>query len=169
MRLIETVIAFMEDLRCTHDALVALLCDIITNGYSASSFKEVVMAFEVFDKRKSALGNAPRATLQKKGILSLNASAHRLLDDVESVEILYDPEKRIVALKPSTESYAYAFREVNPETGQVLLSLTAFTRYYKIPTDRRYIITPHMEEGMLMLPLPEAITVEKPHSPSKNE
>lgn len=119
------------------------------------------MAFEVFDKRKSALGNAPRATLQKKGLLSLNASAHRLIENAASVEILFNPAEKIIALKPSTESHAYAFREVNPDTGHVVISLTAFSKYYGIDTSQRYLIDPKLDEDgeMLLLPIGDAPVV----------
>lgn len=117
------------------------------------------MAFEVFDKRKSALGKAPSATLQRKGLLSLNAPAHQLINSAESVELLYDREKRIIALKPSTEAHAYAFRVANKNTGQVVVSLTAFTEHYGIDTSTSQKLNPRKEGDMLLLDLDEGVTI----------
>lgn len=117
------------------------------------------MAFEVFDKRKSALGKAPSATLQRKGILSLNAPAHQLINSSDSVELLYDREKRVIALRPSEEAHAYAFRVANERTGQVVVSLTAFTEFYEIDTSKSQRLTPRKEGDMLLLDLNEGIPI----------
>lgn len=117
------------------------------------------MAFEVFDKRKSALGKVPSATLQRKGILSLNASAHRLIDFAESVELLFDPENQVIALRPSEASHAYAFRIANKTTGQVIVSLTAFTEYYEVDTSVSRRFTPRKEGDMLCLDLHDGTAI----------
>lgn len=117
------------------------------------------MAFEVFDKRKSALGKAPSATLQRKGILSLNAPAHQLINSSDSVELLYDREKRVIALRPSEEAHAYAFRVANERTGQVVVSLTAFTEFYEIDTSKSQRLTPRKEDDMLLLDLNEGVPI----------
>lgn len=117
------------------------------------------MAFEVFDKRKSALGKAPSATLQRKGILSLNGPAHQLINSSDSVELLYDREKRIIALRPSEEAHAYAFRVANERTGQVVVSLTAFTEFYEIDTGQSQRLAPRKEGDMLLLDLNEGVPI----------
>ncbi|AHW65721.1 Hypothetical protein CGLY_16740 (plasmid) [Corynebacterium glyciniphilum AJ 3170] len=117
------------------------------------------MAFEVFDKRKSALGKAPSATLQKKGLLSLNSSAHRMLNFAGSVELLFDPESQVIALKPSDEAHAYAFRTASKNTGQVVVSLTAFTEYYGIDTTVSKRIIPRLEGELLCLDLNEGVPI----------
>lgn len=127
------------------------------------------MGFEVFDKRKSALGQAPTATLQKRGLLSLNASAHRLIGSPESVELLYDRDRRIIALRPSKESHAYAFRTANKATGQVIVSLTAFTEFYDIETDISYRLSPKADDGMLLLDLKTAVPIVGGRSKKKGD
>lgn len=117
------------------------------------------MAFEIFDKRKSALGKAPSATLQRKGILSLNAPAHQLINSADSVELLYDREERVIALKPSNAAHAYAFRAANKRTGQVVVSLTAFTEYYDIDTSKSQRLAPRKEGDMLLLDLDEGVPI----------
>ncbi|MCG7449327.1 hypothetical protein MHK12_06675 [Corynebacterium kefirresidentii] len=127
------------------------------------------MAFEVFDKRKSALGHAPSATLQKKGILSLNASAHALIDSADSVELLYDSDEKIIALRPSSEFHAYAFRVANKNTGQVIVSLTAFTEFYNIDTDVSRRLKPVADDGMLLLDLKTAVPIRGNRSKDKEK
>ena len=127
------------------------------------------MAFEVFDKRKSALGNSPTATLQKKGILSLNASAHALIDSVDSVELLYDSDKKVIALRPSTEKHAYAFRKANLNTGQVSVSLTAFTEFYNIDTSVSLRLNPEKDGDMLLLDLKSAVPIRGNRSKNKED
>lgn len=127
------------------------------------------MAFEVFDKRKSALGNSPTATLQKKGILSLNASAHALIDSVDSVELLYDSDKKVIALRPSTERHAYAFRKANLNTGQVIVSLTAFTEFYNIDTSVSLRLSPEKDGDMLLLDLKSAVPIRGNRSKNKED
>lgn len=125
------------------------------------------MGFEVFDKRKSALGQAPSATLQKRGLLSLNASAHRLIGSPKSVELLYDRDMQIIALRPSTDAHAYAFRTVNQSTGQVIVSLTAFAEYYGIETEVSRRLEPKAEDGMLKMGLKTAVPITRNRPASK--
>lgn len=117
------------------------------------------MAFEVFDKRKSSLKKTPSATLQKRGILSLNASGHELINSASSVELLYDSKEKIIALRPSDAPHAYEFRQANKKTGQVIVSLTAFTEYYDIDTSQSQRFIPRKEGEMLCLDLDQGSTI----------
>jgi hypothetical protein len=110
--------------------------------------------FEVFNKRLAPLAKAPTVTIQKKGIFSFSKTAHKLIGEPASVELLYDADDAIIALRPSTEPHAYAMRsQGGRETGQVIMSATAFTQYYAIDTtvSRRY--TPYVQDGMLCIDL----------------
>lgn len=112
------------------------------------------MAFEVFDKRMAPLSQVPSVTIQKRGIVSMNQAAHKLIEEAATVELLFDREASIVALRPSDESHAYKFRQQSRSgTGQVVLSATAFTQHYDIDTtvSRRY--KPYVLDGMLCIDL----------------
>lgn len=112
------------------------------------------MPFEVFDKRMAPLAKAPSVTIQKRGIFSINKTAHKLIGESDTVELLFDKDAKIIALRPSNEPHAYAIRPQSArETGQVILSATAFTQYYDIDTrvSRRY--KPYAEDGMLLIDL----------------
>ena len=112
------------------------------------------MGFEVFDKRMAPLAKAPSVTIQKKGIFSINRSAHQLIGAPDTVELLFDRDAGIIAMRPSEEPHAYAVRpQTNSGTGQVILSASAFTQYYEIDTEvsRRY--KPYQQDGMLCIDL----------------
>ncbi|OAN41133.1 MULTISPECIES: hypothetical protein [Microbacterium] len=112
------------------------------------------MPFEVFDKRMAPLAKAPSVTIQKRGIFSINKAAHKLIGEPDTVELLFDKERDVIALRPSTESHAYTIRPQSArDTGQVIVSATAFTQYYDIDTlvSRRY--KPFEEDGMLLIDL----------------
>lgn len=117
------------------------------------------MAFEVFDKRSAPASSTPSVTLQRRGILSVNASAHSLIDRAEYVQLLFDPDRQVMALRRSEPSpTAFQFREPS-KTGQVLLSVTAFATAYQIDLreSRRY--EPFLEDGMLCIDLKGPSTV----------
>ncbi|ROQ05547.1 hypothetical protein EDF54_2166 [Rathayibacter sp. PhB93] len=112
------------------------------------------MPFEVFDKRMAPLAKAPSVTIQKRGIFSINKAAHKLIGEADTVELLYDKEEQIIALRPSSDSHAYVVRsQAGRDTGQVVMSATAFTQYYDIDTavSRRW--TPYVQDGMLCIDL----------------
>ena len=112
------------------------------------------MGFEVFDKRMAPLAKAPSVTIQKRGIFSINRVAHKLIEEPETVELLFDKENKVIALRPSKAPHAYSIRpQSSRDTGQVILSATAFTQYYDIDTSvsRRY--KPYEQDGMLCIDL----------------
>ena len=100
------------------------------------------MPFEVFNKRNAPLAKAPSVTIQKRGIMSINKAAHGLIDEAETVELLYDRDEQIIGIRAAALSpNAYQIRpQSNRDTGQAILSATAFAQYYGIDTEvsRRY-------------------------------
>ena len=111
------------------------------------------MAFEVFDKRSAPMAGAPSVTLQKRGIVSINGPAHALINRARVVELLFDRERRVVALRPADPSpTTYELRKPSP-SGQTLLSAAAFTKAYDIETEVSHRFEPFIEEGMLCFDL----------------
>jgi hypothetical protein len=104
--------------------------------------------FELWDKRAAGRARTPTITVQRKGILSLNAgAAHLIAGDGEvhdelGVEILFDPKERIIALRRAKEEHTsvYTMRK-QKASNSYLLSIRAFTIYHKIDTtkSRRYV------------------------------
>lgn len=115
------------------------------------------MAFEVFDKRKTPLAKAPSVTIMKRGTISMTRAAHELLGNAETVELLFDRDRKIVGMKPAAADspHAYVLRPQSPtkQTGPLLLSGTAFTQFYRIDTSASRRFTPHMEDDILCIDL----------------
>lgn len=111
------------------------------------------MGFEVFDRRHTPLRGEPSVTIQKRGLISINGAAHALIDRAQVVELLFDKDRKVIALRPADASpRAYELRKPS-RSGQTMLSAVAFTQAYDIDTSisRRY--QPHVEDGMLCIDL----------------
>jgi len=115
------------------------------------------MGFEEFDKRMSPLGKNPTVTIQKRGTISLNRPAHKLMGEPVAVVLLYDREARVIGLKPTEEDApnAYVLRPQVPNNPASTLAVSslAFTQYYGIdtPVSRRY--APTWDDGILRVDL----------------
>lgn len=104
------------------------------------------MAFEVFSKKSASRSKTPTITVQKKGIISLSPSAVDLLAGGEEkeqhqIELLFDPERKIVGLRLSGEDNPnpHLLRRQG-KSGVYLVSGKLFTAHYGIDTTkaRRY-------------------------------
>lgn len=107
------------------------------------------MGFEVFDKRHAPMRGTPSVTVQKRGIVSINGPAHKLIDGARVVELLFDRHRQVMGIRPSEPSpRAYELRGPS-KTGQAILSATAFMQAFDVDTgiSRRY--EPFVEDGML--------------------
>ena len=120
------------------------------------------MPFEVFDKRMTPLAKAPSVTIQKRGVISLNKAAHDLIDNAETVELLFDRDRQVIAVRSTDDSspHAYAVRSASKRgPGQAVVSATAFTAHYGIDTTDTRRWKPFVEDGMLCVDLSEEGTV----------
>lgn len=127
------------------------------------------MGFEVFDKRMAPLAKAPSVTMQKRGIFSINHAAHQLIGEPKTVELLFDRENQVIALRPSTEPHAYSLRpQSSRKAGQVILSASAFTQYYGIDTSTSRRFKPYVQGEMLCIDL-RGPSVEVHGNRSKNK
>ena len=134
------------------------------------------MPFEIFDKRMTPLAKAPSVTIQKRGVISLNKAAHDLVGNAATVELLYDRDRQVMALRPADDSspHAYAVRNGSKRgPGQVIVSATAFTAHYGIDTTATRRWKPFVEDGMLCVDLSQEGTVitgnrTKPTAPAQD-
>ena len=120
------------------------------------------MPFEVFDKRMTPLAKAPSVTIQKRGVISLNKAAHDLIDNTETVELLFDRDRQVMAVRATDDSspHAYAVRSASKRgPGQAVVSATAFTAHYGIDTTDTRRWKPFVEDGMLCVDLSQEGTV----------
>lgn len=120
------------------------------------------MGFEVFQGQRIRVTDAPTITIQKRGNLSFNLPAYEALDSPEKIELLYDRERKLIAVRkaedPSAQS-AYVLRPLSQRGSRppssFLASGAAFTVFYGIPTEiaRRY--TAEVQDNMLVINLNE--------------
>ncbi|GLC62599.1 hypothetical protein PLESTB_001917900 [Pleodorina starrii] len=102
------------------------------------------------------LAKAPSVTIQKRGVISLNKTAHDLIGNAETVELLYDRDRQVMALRAADDSspHAYAVRSGSKHgPGQAIVSATAFTAHYGIDTTATRRWRPFIEDGMLCVDL----------------
>ena len=92
--------------------------------------------FQTFTKRLVPLVKKPAVTIQKRGTISMNKAAHAALGEPPAVELLYDPEEKVVGFRgiDPSESHAYPLRTTPGETS-FILSGRAFTKYFQIATE----------------------------------
>lgn len=111
------------------------------------------MAFEVYDGRPAPQTEVPSVTIQKRGIVSLNTAAHEIIDKQVVVELLFDRERRVMALRPADpSSRTYKLRKA-ASGNQMLLSATAFMKVYDVDVTVTKRYQPFKEDGMLCLDL----------------
>lgn len=112
-----------------------------------------VVGFELFDRRAAALSDGPRVTVQKRGIVGLNASAHDLIGRASMVEFLYDRSRQVLALRPAEGSpHGYSLREPS-ETGYTSVSAVALANAYGLDVSESRRYTPFVEQDMLCIDL----------------
>lgn len=131
------------------------------------------MGFEVFQKSSAPLTKVPTVTIQTRGLISINRSAHALIDNPEAVEFLYDPERQVVGLRPASieAPNAYPVRPQNSSTtaGPLLIAGTAFTKFHGIDTTHARRWVPTVEDGILCIDLqaPSQLVVSNRSKASK--
>jgi hypothetical protein len=91
------------------------------------------MPFETFTRQRR-MDQQPYVTLQKKGSISLNRAAFEALNNPEAVELLYDREANLMALRPvdSSVEHSYTVRAPAGSHGTWLVAGGAFASYYDI-------------------------------------
>ncbi len=116
--------------------------------------------YELFDKRAVPSTTKPWVTLQKGGLLSINATAFEKIGAPEAVEVLYNKAERKIALRPASMDSPRAFPIRKQGAGgnikpTNLVSLTAFCNYHGIDTSsaRRYRPEFADELGVLIVDL----------------
>ena len=96
--------------------------------------------WERFTKRGMPVAGQPFVTIQRKGLISLNRTAHDMLGKPEAVELLYDRDEKIIGLRRVDPSETFAYPVRTQASSNFLIAGTAFTSYYGIDVSvaRRY-------------------------------
>lgn len=115
------------------------------------------MSFEVFEKSSAPLTKVPTVTLQKRGTISINRSAHALMDRADFVELLWDRDRRVMGFRPTsgTSPNAYPVRPQNSktDTGPLVIAGMAFTKFYGIDTTHAVRYIPEREGEVVCVSL----------------
>lgn len=129
------------------------------------------MSFEVFDKRAAVATKNPMVTIQKGGSFSLNRAAYELLGSPETVELLFDPNERLIGFRPvsSSNPRAYPIRPQGKNAATFMIAGRAFGKHYKLDTSiaRRY--STERRDDILVLDLKsDSIDVTGPRASMKS-
>ncbi len=113
------------------------------------------MGFQVYEKGSAPVSTVPSVTIQKRGLISVNKAAYDALGAPEGVELLWDPDRRAIALRPAelTNQNAYPLRAQgsHSEKGPWLVAGTLFTQYIGLDTSQAFRWTPAVEDGLLVV------------------
>jgi hypothetical protein len=112
--------------------------------------------FEVFKRRSRPRSSLPTVTLQRRGTFSVNQHTLDALGKPENVELLYDRQRNVMAIRPVSAENQDAYPLRKQSSGATwLIAGTAFCEFYHIPlgTARRYIAEPYGSDGMLLVDL----------------
>jgi hypothetical protein len=121
------------------------------------------MGFEVFEGQRVRMTDDPTVTIQKRGNISINLPAFEALGTPENVELLYDRERRLMAIRKAADAAArsaYVLRPLKQRgrkapPSSYLASGKAFAVFYGIPTDVAKRWTAQVEDDMLVVDLNE--------------
>jgi hypothetical protein len=108
------------------------------------------------------LAEKPYVTVQKRGNMTLNRSAHAALGEPTAVELLYDREAQIIGFRAVDEGveHAYPLRpQGGKDTGPFILAGMAFTKYYGINTTQARRFAATMDGDVLCIDISQPGTV----------
>jgi hypothetical protein len=115
------------------------------------------MGFQVFEKGSAPVSSVPAATIQKRGLISLNRTAFELLHSPEAVELMWDPDERLIGFRsaPLSNPNAYPVRAQNASSskGPVLIAGSLFTRFIGLDTSEAKRWVPTLNDDILVIDL----------------
>jgi len=125
--------------------------------------------FETFTRQRRQ-DRQPYITIQKKGVFSLNKASHDALGNPESVELLYDPEARLVGLRrvDSHVEHAYQVRAPVENHATWLISGGAFVAYYEIDTSTSVRRAARLDGDLLIIDLNDPGVDPRGESPGES-
>lgn len=110
--------------------------------------------WHTFDRRAATGVGEALVTVQRRGTFSFNAAARAAIGEPEAVELLYDPDDRVIGFRPADPSlpHAYALRKQGGSNSWIIAG-QAFTNRYGIPTDTALRYGATTEDGVLVVDL----------------
>jgi hypothetical protein len=129
------------------------------------------MPYEVFKRQRAPQAREPYVTLHRRGTIALNVPAWEALGSPESVELLFDRERSVMALRRADEAanHAYRLRQNGTSASSYVLSGTAFFQYYEIPlVSEARRLSAQLEDGMVVVDLTQkGESAHPPRPPQK--
>lgn len=111
--------------------------------------------FEVFDQKRRQTAKTPLVSLQARGSFSFNEAAYDAMGRPKQVELLFDPNERIVGFRPTDGDVPHAYpihKQPNGRTFQTGGG-KAFCQHYEIPTGQSRRFEGKMYDGILGIDL----------------
>ena len=109
---------------------------------------------------KSAEANAVRVTLNRHGLIYMNAKMYQAMGQPKAVALYYSREDDAIAVQPAYERFVEHFMVVKKQDGWAIHAST-FCRHYsiRVPKTERFLRPDLDNEGNLILNLRETVTV----------
>jgi hypothetical protein len=124
--------------------------------------------WEEFTGRASRSGSSPAVTIQKTGVLSLNAEAFDALGKPEAVVLLFDRDGQAMGLRASPKTVLHAYRLRAQGGGQShLVSGRAFLARYGLAVDAAKRYPAAMDGDILSVNLTEGGSVARKPRPRR--
>jgi len=108
--------------------------------------------FEVFDPRTAPSGREPSATIQQGGLIYFNLAAFVAMGEPEAVELLFNRQERIVALRPTNRKAARAYAVRRQRKGGVVTG-QAFATFHGLDVSVARTYVPQLVEKVLYINL----------------
>ncbi len=108
----------------------------------------------------NATQNVGRVTLNRKGLIYMNARMYTQFGRPKAVALYYSREDDAIAVQPAYERFAEHFQVMKKQTGWAIHAST-FCRHYgiRVPNTERFLRPDLNNEGILILALRETVTV----------
>ena len=123
---------------------------------AAQPLPRVQHQFETFRRELVRQRAEPLITIQRRGAISLNASAYAALGAPAGIELLYDPDKRRIGLRAvdPRQPHSHLVRSsTRSPAGPFVVSASAFLNFYDVDTSVALRWPAHLEDGVLCIDL----------------
>lgn len=131
------------------------------------------MQFELFKMQRSRSGGTvKRVSLNTRGVFTINKLAFEALEKPEAVQLYYNEENKVIALKPvpKDEEFSYSVRKQG-KNNSWLIGGKAFCTFYDIPTEKTVTFNKIelLEDGMMALDLKDTSEVSTGRKKKKQD
>ncbi len=116
--------------------------------------------FEGQPNRAGGRRDEPRVTLSPKGAIYLNSRAWRAFGSPKHVELKYEPDLKLIGLKPTDPAARNAFRLMPHGKNHKRIAAAPFCRNFAIRVKRTVLFhQPELRDRILILDLDTTITI----------